>query len=155
MPCSAIMSIRRSVVFVAGAFPRSPHGPENSAQRNSRPRTTDHSYQGAQGYITAPPQNTYTHEHRHYEKTTVDNITVPAILARILHPIVCLRLCGAPDAHRRRAVTQITALRRCRSSTTTLGRRPRAVGSPGPRRQRATASGAGGGRGPQATVGKA
>src|SRR5215216_3023350 len=69
MPCSAIVSIRRSLVFVAGAFPRSPHGPENSAERNSRRRTTDYSYQGASGYITAPPQNTYTHEHRHYEKS--------------------------------------------------------------------------------------
>jgi hypothetical protein len=68
IPCSAIVSIRRSLVFVAGAFPRSPHGPENSAERNSRCRTTDDSYQGASGYITAPPQNTYTHEHRHYEK---------------------------------------------------------------------------------------
>jgi hypothetical protein len=30
------------------------------------------------------------------KNTTVDNITVPAILARILRPIGCLRLCDAP-----------------------------------------------------------
>ena len=29
------------------------------------------------------------------KNTTVDNITVPAILARILRPIGCLRLCDA------------------------------------------------------------
>jgi hypothetical protein len=62
-------------VFVAGAFPRSPDGRDNSAERNSRRRTT------------------------------VDNITVPAILVRILHPIGCVRLCVAPDALRCRAVT--------------------------------------------------
>jgi hypothetical protein len=31
------------------------------------------------------------------KNTTVDNITVPAILSRILHPIGCVRLCDAPD----------------------------------------------------------
>jgi hypothetical protein len=30
------------------------------------------------------------------KNTTVDNITVPAILARILRPIGCLRLCDTP-----------------------------------------------------------
>ena len=66
------------------------------------------------------------------KNTTVDNITVPASLVRILHPIVCLRrLCDAPDPLRRRAVTQITVLRRCRSCTT-LGRRPRAASAPAP-----------------------
>src|SRR5215204_6484996 len=40
------------------------------------------------------------------KNTTVDNIMVPANLARILHLIVCLRrLCDAPDTHRCRAVT--------------------------------------------------
>jgi hypothetical protein len=68
------------------------------------------------------------------KNTTVDNITVPASLARILHPIVCVRLCEEPDPLRCREVTQKTALQRCRSSTlTTLGRRPRAVCSPAPR----------------------
>src|SRR5919107_4694400 len=38
------------------------------------------------------------------KNTTVDNITVPASLARILHPIVCLRLYDAPDPLRCRAV---------------------------------------------------
>src|SRR5829696_1723409 len=38
------------------------------------------------------------------KNTTVDNITVPASLARILHPIVCLRLYDAPDSLRCRAV---------------------------------------------------
>jgi hypothetical protein len=51
------------------------------------------------------------------KNTTVDNITVPASLARILHLIVCQRHCDVPDPHR---------------SCTTLGRRPRAVGSPAP-----------------------
>src|SRR5215208_806846 len=39
------------------------------------------------------------------KNATVDNITVPASLVRILHPIVCLRLCDAPDPLRCRAVT--------------------------------------------------
>jgi hypothetical protein len=39
------------------------------------------------------------------KNTTVDNITVPASLARILHPIVCVRLCDAPDPLRCRTVT--------------------------------------------------
>jgi hypothetical protein len=43
-------------------------------------------------------------------KTIADKITVPAILASILHPIVCVRLCDAPNPLRCRAVTQITAL---------------------------------------------
>jgi hypothetical protein len=38
------------------------------------------------------------------KNTTVDNITVPASLVRILHPIGCVRLCVAPDALRCRAV---------------------------------------------------
>jgi hypothetical protein len=58
IPCSAIMSIPRSIVFVAGAFTRSPDGPAHSAGRNSRRRTTDHSYQDASGYISGPPQHT-------------------------------------------------------------------------------------------------
>jgi hypothetical protein len=104
MPCSAIMSIPRSHVFVAGAFPRSPHGRENSAKHNSRPRTTDHSYQGAQGYITAPPKTPKLTSTDTTKNTTVDNITVPASLARILQPIVCVRLCDAPDPLRCRTV---------------------------------------------------
>jgi hypothetical protein len=39
------------------------------------------------------------------KNTTVDNITVPAIFVRILHPIGCVRLCVAPDALRCRTVT--------------------------------------------------
>jgi hypothetical protein len=60
-PCSAILSIPRSLVFVAGAFFRSPHGLDNGAERKSPRCTTEHSYQDASGYITAPPQNTYTY----------------------------------------------------------------------------------------------
>jgi hypothetical protein len=75
-------------VFVAGASLRSPHGPDNGAERKSRRRTADPSYQDAHGYIAAPPQHAHTHQHRHYENTTVDNITVLASLARMLHPIV-------------------------------------------------------------------
>src|SRR5215210_9028216 len=98
MTCSAIVSIPKSLVFAAGAFPRSPHGPDNGAERKSPHRTADHSYHDAPGYITAPPQHAHTHEHRHHEPPTVDNITVPASPARILHPNVCVRLCVAPDA---------------------------------------------------------
>jgi hypothetical protein len=58
IPCSAIMSIPRSIVFVAGAFIRSPGSPAHSAGCNSRRRTTDHSYHDASGYISGPPQHT-------------------------------------------------------------------------------------------------
>ena len=58
MPCSTIMSIPRSLVFVAGAFTRSPDGHARSAGRNCRRRTTDHSYQDASGYISGPPPQT-------------------------------------------------------------------------------------------------
>src|SRR5215213_10976352 len=68
MTCSAIVSIPKALVFAAGAFPRSPHGPDNGAERKSPHRTADHSYYDAQGYITAPPQHAHTHEHRHHEK---------------------------------------------------------------------------------------
>src|ERR687898_262572 len=62
------MSSPRSLGFVAGAFPRSPHGRDNSADRKSRRRTTNYSYRGASDHITGPPQHTQTHEHRHYEE---------------------------------------------------------------------------------------
>src|ERR687897_1673078 len=62
------MSSPRSLVFVAGAFPRSSHGRDNSADRKSRRRTTNYSYRGASDHITGPPQHTQTHEHRHYEE---------------------------------------------------------------------------------------
>ena len=79
------MSIRRSLVFVAGVSP-SPRSRDNGAEHKAAavPQMTLSRHSG---YITAPPQHTYTHEHRHYENTTVDNITVPASLVRILHPL--------------------------------------------------------------------
>jgi hypothetical protein len=58
IPCSAIMSIPRSLMFVAGAFIRSPDDPAHSAGRNSRRRTTDYSYQDTSGYISGPPPQT-------------------------------------------------------------------------------------------------
>src|SRR5215212_12205771 len=55
------------------------------------------------------------------KNTTVDNIMVPASLVRILHPIVCVCLCDAPNPLRGRAITQIIALPRCSSSSLLLG----------------------------------
>src|SRR5215212_5322350 len=68
MTCSVLVSISRSLVFVAGAFRRSPHSPDNGTERESRRRTADHSCHDAHGHITAPPQHAHTHEHRHHEK---------------------------------------------------------------------------------------
>ena len=86
MPCSAIMSIPRSHVFVAGAFPRSPHGPENSANIIAAPEPQITPIKVPRA--TSPlhhktPKLTSTDTTKN---TTVDNITVPASLARILHP---------------------------------------------------------------------
>jgi hypothetical protein len=53
MPCSAIMSTPRSLVFVAGAFPRS-SGPAHGADREDRYRAADHSDPDASGAITGP-----------------------------------------------------------------------------------------------------
>ena len=61
--------------------------------------------------IKTPRATSPVHHHRPRlttndttKNTTVDNITMAAILERILHPIVCVRLCDAPDPLRRRAV---------------------------------------------------
>jgi hypothetical protein len=91
--------------------------------------------------ITTPRATSPVHHHTPRlttndttKNTTVDNITMAAILVRILHPIVCVRcsvmrptLFALQSGH-----SEITALQRCRRSSTTLGRRPRAVCSPAP-----------------------
>ena len=78
--------------------------------------------------IKTPRATSPVHHHRPRlttndttKNTTVDNITMAAILERILHPIVCVRLCDTPNSLRRRAVIWVTALRRCRSSSLLLG----------------------------------
>ena len=101
----------------------SPHGPDNGAERKSRRRTADPSYHDAQGYITAPPQNAHTTSTATTKNTTVDNITVLASLARILHPIVSAYVASVMSptliAAERSSVSE-RSLRRCRSSSVLL-----------------------------------
>ena len=89
------------------SVPRSSHGHGNDAERKSRHHTADPSYRDAQDYVSAPPQHAHAHQHRHHENTTADNITVPASLERIFHPIVSAYAASAmlPTHHPHGAVT--------------------------------------------------
>jgi hypothetical protein len=57
----------RSLVFVAGAFPRS-SVPAHGAYRKDRYRAADHPDQDASGTIAGPPQHAQAHEQRHHDE---------------------------------------------------------------------------------------
>src|ERR687889_1173552 len=66
-PSSAILSLPRTLVFVAGAF--SPSSvPAHGSDRKDRHRSTDHPDQDASGAVTGPPQHTQAHEQRNRDK---------------------------------------------------------------------------------------
>src|SRR5215204_4115675 len=85
------MSIPRSLVVVAGAFSRAPHGPDNGAECESRRRTADHSYHGAREPCAHPSPH------------------------RLRTSLWWARPSPPQSGH-----SQITALRRCRSSSLLL-----------------------------------
>ena len=92
-------------MFVAGAFPDRPMAVITAPNVKAAPyhRLLLSRRLGLYHRSTTAPTLTSTDTTKN---ATVDNITVPASLARILHPIVCLRrLCDAPDPLRCRAVT--------------------------------------------------
>src|SRR5215217_2645957 len=88
MPCSAITSGPRSLVFVAGAFPDRPMALTTAPNVKAAavPQITPIKMPRATSPLHhSTPTLTSTDTTKN---TTVDNITLPASLARILHPIV-------------------------------------------------------------------
>jgi hypothetical protein len=77
--------------------------------------------------ITTPPATSPLHHHRPRlttndttKNTTVDNITMAAILVRILHPIVCVRLCDYVSVMRPTLFAAERSLRDNRSAAMSL-----------------------------------